>query len=41
MEQLRLMLLVIGFLIACCVMYTGIQLITWVISLFGGVCIGC
>jgi hypothetical protein len=41
MEQLAILNYLVGVLILCCVGYCGLQIIGWIFSLFGGLCIGC
>lgn len=41
MEQIALVVRIIKVVIAGCVLYSAYSLVVWVLSLFGGVCIGC
>jgi len=41
MEQLAMLNFIAGAVIAVSVVYGVVKFIAWVLSLFGGICIGC
>lgn len=41
MEQLAMLNFLVGAVIVGCVGYAAINFISWFLSIFGGICIGC